>query len=418
MFTGKRILVGIGGGIAVYRVAELVRLLIKQGAEVRCVMTKSACEFVTPLTFDALTGEQTHTELFDLTKRGDNSAGEPNWTAEGRRNAGRGKEAEHQMGHIQLARWADAIVIAPATANLLTKLAYGIADDLLTTIMHVNETPVLIAPAMNHSMWESSSTKENVATLHKRGIHFSGPASGELACGEVGLGRLNEPETIANDLAPLLHEQRLAGQQWVINAGPTWESWDSVRLLSNRATGTLGAHLATAASALGADVTLIAGPGTPGTSDRVHRIDVESADEMLTACEASAKGAELFIGTAAVSDFRFSKLIAEKLKRGDIEQLQIELTANPDIVATIASMDKRPKRVIAFAAESSDHVEHARDKLSRKGVDAIFANDVSNMGSDSGSGWWITKEKTEAIDSLPKEKIAETIIEKIMESER
>ena len=391
--SGKRILIGIGGGIAVYRVAELARLLIKRGAKVRCVMTRSACEFVTPLTFEALTGEEVHTELFDLT-------------------------GEREMGHIRLARWADAIVIAPTTANLLTKLAYGIADDLLTTIMQVAEAPLLIAPAMNHSMWNSSATQENVETLQSRGVHFSGPESGELACGEKGEGRLSEPETILERLLPLLNEQKLAGQRWVINAGPTWESWDAVRLLSNRSTGTLGAHLATTASALGADVILIAGPGTPTTSDSVQRIDVESADEMLSACEASAKGANLFIATAAVSDFRFSKLIAEKLKRGDIEQLQIELTANPDIVATIASMDERPVRVIAFAAESSDHVEHARDKLSHKGVDAIFANDISNMGSDSGSGWWITREKTEEIEALPKEMIAETIIEKIMESER
>ncbi len=393
LMSDKRILVGIGGGIAVYRVAELVRLLKKGGAEVRCVMTRSACEFVTPLTFEALTGEEVHTELFDLTN-------------------------ERTMGHIQLARWADAIIIAPATANLLTKLAYGIADDLLTTIMQVAEAPLLIAPAMNHSMWNSTATQENVATLRSRGIHFSGPESGELACGEEGFGRLSEPETIVGRVLPLLNEQKLAGQKWVINAGPTWESWDAVRLLTNRATGTLGAHLATAASALGADVTLIAGPGTPETPDSIERIDVTTADEMLVACKLSAKGAELFIATAAVSDFRFSKLITEKLKRGDIEQLQIELTANPDIVATIASMDERPARVIAFAAESSDHIEHARDKLSRKGVDAIFANDISNMGSDSGGGWWITTEKSEEIASLPKEKIAETIIEKIMESEK
>jgi len=393
LLEGKKILVGIGGGIAVYRTAELVRLLLKQEAEVRCVMTKSACEFITPLTFEALTGEEVHTELFDLT-------------------------SEREMGHIRLARWADAVIIAPATANLLTKLAYGIADDLLTTIMQVAEAPLLIAPAMNHSMWSSSATQENVETLRSRGVHFSGPESGELACGEEGVGRLSEPATIIERLLPLLSEQQLSGQRWVINAGPTWESWDSVRLLSNRATGMLGAHLATAAAALGADVTLIAGPGTPATPDTVHRTNVESADEMLTACKASAKGAKLFVGTAAVSDFRFSKLITEKLKRGDIEQLQIELTANPDIVATIASMDQRPERVIAFAAESSNHVEHAKEKLSRKRVDAIFTNDVTNMGNSNGSGWWITAEQTEEIESLPKGEIAEIIIEKIMESEK
>ncbi|MCF7821763.1 MAG: bifunctional phosphopantothenoylcysteine decarboxylase/phosphopantothenate--cysteine ligase CoaBC [Mariprofundaceae bacterium] len=390
MLTGKHILIGIGGGIAVYRVAELVRLLIRQGAEVRCVMTRSACEFVTPLTFEALTGEEVHTELFDLA-------------------------GERTMGHIQLARWADAVVIAPATANLITKLAYGIADDLLTTIMQVNDNPVLIVPAMNHSMWNSSATQENVEKLKFRGICFSGPEHGELACGEEGPGRLSEPETIIERLLPLISEQNLAGQRWVINAGPTWESWDSVRLLTSRATGTLGSCLAAIASAHGADVTFVAGPGTPETPDSIHRINVESAGEMLTGCREAAKGADLFIASAAVSDFRFSKLITEKLKRGDIEQLQIELTANPDIVATIASPGERPRHVIAFAAESSNHVEHARKKLDRKGVDAIFANDTGNMGSASASGWWITPDQIEQIDPLPKEKIAEKIIEKIME---
>lgn len=385
---------GIGGGIAVYRVAELVRLLIKRGARVRCVLTKSACEFVTPLTFEALTGEQAHTELFDLT-------------------------GEREMGHIQLARWADAVVIAPATANLITKLAYGIADDLLTTIMQVNEKPVLLAPAMNHSMWESPATQQNIATLRSRGVHFSGPAGGELACGETGAGRLSEPETIADALLPLLykqtHEQGLAGQRWVINAGPTWERWDDVRILTNRATGTLGALLADTASALGAAVTLIAGPGTPAGSHRVERISVESAADMHAACQQQAAGADIFIGTAAVSDFAFKERTSGKLKRGDTGELQITLNANPDIVATIAAMEKRPKQVIAFAAEATDHVTHAKEKLARKGVDAIFANDVSNMGSDVAGGWWINPTGNEQIEPLPKMELAGKIIEKIME---
>ncbi len=390
LMSGKHVLIGIGGGIAVYRIAEFARLLIKQGAIVRCVMTRSACEFVTPLTFEALTGEEVHTELFDLT-------------------------GERTMGHIQLARWADVVVIAPATANLITKLAYGIADDLLTTIMRVNDKPVLIAPAMNHSMWSSSAIQENVEKLKFQDIHFSGPEGGDLACGEKGRGRLSEPETIIERLLPLISNQNLAGQRWVINAGPTWESWDAVRLLTSRATGTLGSCLAKTASAHGADVTLVAGPGTPGTPDTVHRINVESAEEMLAGCREAVTSADLFIASAAVSDFRFSKLITEKLKRGDIEQLQIELTANPDIVATIAAMEKRPQHIIAFAAESSDHIEHAREKLTRKDVDAVFANDVANMGSTTGGGWWVTTDRIEQIEALPKEKIAEKIIEKIME---
>lgn len=391
--SGKRILIGIGGGIAVYRVAELVRLLMKQGTEVRCVMTRSACEFVTPLTFEALTGEEVHTELFDLT-------------------------SEREMGHIRLARWADAVVIAPATANLLTKLAYGIADDLLTTIMLVNENPVLVAPAMNHSMWLSAATQANVETLRARGVRFSGPSLGELACGESGPGRLNEPEAIADDLLPLLCQQELAGQHWVIDAGPTFERWDSVRILTNRASGTLGAHLANTASAMGARVTLVAGPGTPACSHRVERIDVESADEMLAACLEEANGADTFIATAAVSDFAFKAPAEGKLKRGDTVAMQVELTANPDIVATVAAMDHRPKRVIAFAAEAADHVTHARDKLTRKGVDAIFANDVANMGISSAGGWWITTDKEKQIDAMPKEELALTLIELITELQR
>ncbi len=390
MLSGKRILVGIGGGIAAYRVAELVRLLIKKGAKVRCVMTKSACEFVTPLTFEALSGEQAHTELFDLT-------------------------SEREMGHIQLARWADAIVIAPATANLLTKLAYGIADDLLTTIMQVNDKPVLIAPAMNHSMWTSSATEMNVTTLKQRGCHFSGPASGELACGETGPGRLNEPQAMIDDLLPLLFSQPLAGQHWIINAGPTWERWDNVRLLTNRASGTLGARLADTACAYGASVTLIAGPGTPTGSHRVERIPVESANEMLKACLQKSADSDVFIGTAAVSDFAFREPSAGKLKRGDKTAMQVELIANSDIIATVAGMNGRPERVIAFAAEASDHIAHARDKLVRKHVDAIFANDVSNMGRDQAGGWWVTPADEQEIEAMPKEALAQRIIELIME---
>jgi len=393
LMSGKRVLIGIGGGIAAYRTAELVRLLMKQGAEVRCVMTKSACEFVTPLTFEALTGEEVHTELFDLT-------------------------SEREMGHIRLARWADAIVIAPATANLITKLAYGIADDLLTTVMQVNEKPVLIVPAMNHSMWDSHATQQNIEMLRSRAVHLSGPASGELACGEVGPGRLNEPETIADDLLPLLYEQKLAGQHWVINAGPTWEHWDAVRILTNRATGTLGARLADRASMMGASVTLIAGPGVPACSQRVDRINVESAAEMFETCQQKAKGADTFIGTAAVSDFAFKEPSLGKIKRGDTQAMQVELTASPDIVATIAEMDDRPKRVIAFAAESEHHIEHAKEKLTRKAVDAIFANDVGNMGSDNAAGWWIDQDTEEQIKAMPKAELARKIIEKIMELQK
>ena len=393
MLQGKRILIGIGGGIAVYRVAELSRMLIKAGMQVRCVMTHSACEFVTPMTFEALTGEKIHTELFDLT-------------------------SEREMGHIKLARWADVVLIAPATASLLARLAHGVADDLLTTIMQVCEKPVLLAPAMNTSMWESEATQNNIATLKQRGLSVVGPESGELACGESGAGRLSELQTIISALQPLLTEQTLTRQHWVINAGPTIEAWDEVRILTNRASGTLGALLADMAVIHGANVSLIAGPGTPDTDSLVRRLDIESAAQMQAACEEEAAGANIFIGTAAVSDFRFAKTHQGKLKRGNSTDLTIELTVNPDIIASIAAMKNRPGRVIAFAAEAEDHVRHARGKLKRKGVDAIVANDISNMGSVSASGWWVTNEDEQPIHTASKLEFTQQIFKHIMESNR
>ncbi|GAV19721.1 phosphopantothenoylcysteine decarboxylase / phosphopantothenate--cysteine ligase [Mariprofundus micogutta] len=388
---GKRILIGIGGGIAVYRVAELTRLLKKSGMEVRCVMTRSACEFVSPLTFEALTGEEVHTELFDLT-------------------------GEREMGHIQLARWADAVIIAPATSNLIARFAHGIADDLLTTIMQVCDKPVLLAPAMNSSMWDATATQHNINTLLQNGISVVGPEAGELACGESGAGRLSEPRAIISALLPLLTKQNLNGQHWVINAGPTVEAWDDVRLLTNRASGMLGAMLADLAVIKGAEVSLIAGPGTPETHPDIKRFDVESAKQMHTACKHEAAEADVFIATAAVSDFRFDKVCQGKLKRGDTTSMSVNMIANPDIVAEIAAMQKRPTKVIAFAAEASDHIEHARAKLVKKGVDAIIANDISNMGSDKSNGWWISDTETFAIESVTKFEFAQSIINHIMEN--
>jgi len=389
--SGKRILIGIGGGIAVYRVAELVRLLKKSGMQVRCVMTKSACEFVSPLTFEALTGETVHTELFDLT-------------------------SEREMGHIRLARWADAVIIAPATANLIARFTHGIADDLLSTMMQVCDKPVLLAPAMNSSMWGSAATQHNISTLKQRGMFIVGPAAGELACGESGSGRLSEPQAIMSALLPLLTPQNLKGQRWVINAGPTVEAWDGVRVLTNRASGKLGALLANQAVIRGAEVTLIAGPGTPAVHPAILRTDVESAAQMLEASKMAAAGADLFIATAAVSDFRFEQPHQGKLKRSVMTDLSVKLVANPDIVAEIAAMKKRPGKVVAFAAEATDHINHAKAKLANKGVDAIVANDISNMGSNRANGWWVTQAGAVAIESESKHDFAQCIINHILES--
>jgi len=386
MLQGKRILLGVGGGIAVYRAVELMRLLMKQGAEVQVVMTKSATEFVTLLTFEALSGNKVHTDLFDLTE-------------------------QHGMGHIQLVRWADVVVLAPVTSNLLAKVTHGVADDLLTTLMLANEKPVLLAPAMNVSMWLADATQRNVSKLKERGYAIVEPAAGELACGEQGAGRLAEPDLIVQNLLPLLTSQDLKGQHWVINAGPTVEGWDAVRTMSNRASGTLGAMLADVAAIQGASVCLVAGKGTPKTRQDVQRMDVESTAEMLDVCVAAAKGVDVFVGTAAVSDFRFAKPLQQKLKRQGSGSIQVELTENPDIIASVANMVKRPLQVIAFAAESENHVEYARKKLQRKGVDAIVANDVSNMGSNLASGWWVNKQSQEVITRMPKEKFARQLIQ-------
>jgi len=390
MFQNKKVLLAITGGIAVYRIAELARMLIKQGATVRCVMTSSACEFITPLTFEALTGEKVHTELFNLT-------------------------AEREMGHIQLARWADAVLIAPATSNILAKLTHGIADDLLTTMMQVCEQPVLIAPAMNTSMWQSAATQENVARLQHRGVNILSPSSGRLACGEQGAGRLPDLDMILDALLPLLYASPLQGQHWVINAGPTVESWDAVRTLSNRASGTLGVYLARWAVAWGADVCLIAGVGTPPTHGDMQRVDVETGLDMLEACEQEAPNSDVFIATAAVSDFRFAVTSQDKIKRQHTSTMMVEMMVNPDVVAHIAQMPHRPKKVIAFAAESQNHLDYAKDKLRRKGVDAIVANDVSAMGKEVSTGWWITPEQTVAFEGGHKSKFAQQIIRKVME---
>ena len=394
MLTGKRILIGIGGGIAVYKIAELARMLTKAGAKVRCIMTKSACEFVTPLTFEALTGYQAHTALFDLT-------------------------SEREMGHIALARWADAVIIAPATASLLARLAHGIADDLLTTTMQVCDKPVLLAPAMNTSMWESDATQRNMATLCGRGMHHVGPDAGELACGESGSGRLSDVRAILSALLPLLSDKPLIGQHWVINAGPTEEAWDDVRILTNRARGMLGALLADLATIMGASVSLIAGPGTADTHPGVMRRNVSTALEMLAMCELEASAASVFIATAAVSDFRFAEPVQGKLKRGDTDNMTVELIANPDIVAHIAAMPARPAKVIAFAAESVNHIDHARNKLAKKHVDAIVANDIANIGSDKAGGWWISKHGEQlAIEAESKLEFAKQIISHIRELNR
>ncbi|MDQ6964412.1 MAG: bifunctional phosphopantothenoylcysteine decarboxylase/phosphopantothenate--cysteine ligase CoaBC [Mariprofundales bacterium] len=368
--AGRHLLLGLGGGIACYRTAELVRLLRQQGAVVRCVMTASAERFVTPLLLESLSGERVYNQLFALTD-------------------------SHTMGHISLARWAELLLIAPATANLIAKLTHGIADDLLTTLAQVCEAPLMVAPAMNRSMWHADSCRRNVAQLQAAGAVVVGPEKGMLACGEDGVGRMRTPEQLLDDIVHLFTPSTLRGERWVITTGPTWEAWDSVRILTNRASGRLGAKMAHLAALHDATVTLIAGPGTPEVAG-VLTIAVESAEEMLAAALQHAAGADLFLSAAAVSDYRVAQPARYKLKRADGVVTHVELVESEDIVASVAAMEQRPARVVAFAAEELSVDRDAAlaegwRKLSAKGVDGVVVNDVATMSGDgSCGGYWLT----------------------------
>ncbi len=349
----RNILLGVSGGIAAYKSAELVRQLQEQGASVRVVMTRGAREFITPLTLQALSGNPVHTELLD-------------------------EEAEQGMGHIELARWADLLLIAPATADLIARLAAGRADDLLTTVALATPAPMLLAPAMNQQMWRDSATTANVATLEERGARFVGPATGVQACGDIGPGRMEEPEAIARTAGELFDTRLLDGRRVVVTAGPTREALDPVRYISNHSSGKMGYALAEAAALAGARTTLISGPVSLPAPDRVAIEQVESARDMLAASERLAPECDIFIACAAVADYRPAEAQAEKIKKGP-EQVTLQLVKNPDIVATIAAGERRPFTV-GFAAETSDVVAYARGKLERKGLDMIVANDVSDGG--------------------------------------
>lgn len=349
----RNVVLGISGGIAAYKSAELVRQLKTLGATVRVVMTRGAQEFITPLTLQALSGNPVHTELLD-------------------------SEAELGMGHIELARWADLLLIAPATADLMARLAGGRADDLLTTLALATPAPTLLAPAMNQQMWADPATAANAELLRQRGVHIVGPAAGEQACGDVGPGRMEEPNLIAEHSAALFAGSALAGRRVVITAGPTREALDPVRYLSNHSSGKMGYALARAAVEAGARTTLVSGPVHLATPDHVERIDVVSARDMLTACQGLADNCDIFIACAAVADYRPATVEEQKIKKGD-EHSTLDLVRNPDIVATIAAGQPRPFTV-GFAAETRDVETYARGKLERKHLDMIIANDVAAEG--------------------------------------
>jgi phosphopantothenoylcysteine decarboxylase/phosphopantothenate--cysteine ligase len=347
----KKILLGITGGIAAYKSAELVRLLIKANFEVRVVMTASAREFVQPLTYQALSGHRVYTDIFD-------------------------GEADSAMDHIELARWADLMLIAPASSNSLAKLASGYADNLLLTLCLACKKAVAVAPAMNQQMWANPATNENIAQLKKQQKLIWGPASGEQACGDVGLGRMLEPAAIVTLVMTHFEPGKLIGKTVLITAGPTREAIDPVRYISNKSSGKMGYALARAACQAGAAVTLISGPVCLTVPERVSRIDVSSATEMRDVVIKHAEQADIFIACAAVADYRVADVSDQKIKKTS-ETMQLNLTRNPDIVSEVTQLNNKPFTV-GFAAETENLAEYAQSKLERKNLDMIAANLVSD----------------------------------------
>ncbi|WP_235041237.1 bifunctional phosphopantothenoylcysteine decarboxylase/phosphopantothenate--cysteine ligase CoaBC [Vreelandella profundi] len=399
--TGKRVLLGVSAGIAAYKSALLVRLLKQAGCEVRVVMTSGAQAFITPLTLQALSGEPVRTSLLD-------------------------PEAEAGMGHIELARWADVVLIAPATADLIARLVHGMADDLLTTLCLASDAPKLVAPAMNQAMWHHPATQRNVAQLESDRWQLIGPAAGDQACGDVGPGRMSEPDEIFSAVVDLFMASHVAPRpaasapHIVITAGPTREPLDPVRYISNHSSGKMGFALAAAAALEGAKVTLISGPVELPTPKGVTRIDVESAEQMHAEAQRLAPQAAMFIGCAAVADYRAAAPAEHKLKKQETgDTLTLTLVKNPDIIAGVAALpaEQRPL-VVGFAAETQQIERYARDKLQSKGLDMIVANDVSlaglGFGSDQNAAWllWRTPEGVESRSEAPQPKtqLAGTII--------
>ncbi len=389
----KRILLIVGGGIAAYKACELIRLARKAGLDVTCVLTAGGQHFVTPMTLAALSENQVYTTLWDL-------------------------KDEAEMGHIQLSRNADLVVIAPATADLLARMAAGIADDLATTLLLATDKPVLAAPAMNVRMWQHAATRRNVATLRADGVTILDPDEGAMACGEYGPGRLPQPQAILDAIQAALAPASgpLAGKHILVTAGPTHEPIDPVRYIANRSSGKQGFEIAAALADLGARVTLIAGPVTRPTPPRVDRIDVETAREMAEAVDA-ALPADAAVMVAAVADWRSVDIGDQKLKKGDSPP-SLELAENVDILASLAKSAARPRLLIGFAAETERVVEQATAKRTRKGADWIVANDVSGdvMGGDANTIHLVTAQGIESWQKLPKPDVARRLAQRIADA--
>jgi len=399
---GKRILLIIGGGIAAYKSLELIRRLSERGAKARIILTAAGSQFVTALSASSLSGDKVYQELFDLTD-------------------------ESEMGHITLSRSADLVVVAPATANLMAKLASGLADDLASTALLATDKPILMAPAMNVRMWEHASVKRNLAALRKDGVHLVGPNEGEMACGEFGFGRMAEPDEIVAAITRLLNVEisgPLAGMKALITAGPTHEPLDPVRYLGNRSSGKQGYAIADALGRAGADTTLISGPVALDAPNAVKLVRVETARQMLAACEA-ALPTDIAVCTAAVADWRPEIQANSKIKKptGDEainnkeRRAPLSLIENPDVLSNISHHASRPQLVIGFAAETEALEAHAQAKRARKGCDWIVANDVgassSVMGGDKNKVYLVTAERSEAWPEIEKTEVARLLVEKI-----
>lgn len=426
-----KVLLVISGGIAAYKACELVRLIRKGangvGGEVTCVLTKGGAQFVTPMTLAALSENPVYTDVFDL-------------------------KQETEMGHIQLSRESDLVVVCPASANLCAKMAAGMADDLATTVLLATDTPVMIVPAMNVRMWEHPATQRNIATLRDFGVEVLDPDQGAMACGEFGYGRLPEPEVIWSKIAqrlgmdsaapaapaptsapaapppsaqacdpsrsdqasPTSHTQPLSGRHVLVTAGPTWEAIDPVRYIANRSSGQQGFAIAAAAADMGAQVTLIAGPVALETPPGTQRIDVESADQMAAAVEA-ALPADIAVMVAAVADWKPAEYHAGKLKKRDAATHALALHENPDILANLSAAPQRPALVVGFAAETEDVLTHASAKRTRKGCDWIIANDVSGdvMGGDRNAVHILSEQGLESLPDMSKTDVATALVERM-----
>lgn len=385
--TAKRILLGITGGIAAYKAAELVRLLTRAGADVRVVMTEAATRFITPVTLQALSGQTVWTDLWDA-------------------------RVSDNMGHIEHSRDRDLIVVAPASADFMAKLAHGLADDLLATLSVARRCPLMLAPAMNVEMWENAATQRNLQLLREDGIFVAGPSAGDQACGEVGMGRMLEPSQIASEIEFFFQPRRLAGKRVLVTAGPTEEPIDPVRVLTNTSSGKMGYAVARAAREAGAEVTLVSGPVALSTPPGVGRIDVRTAEEMFDAVKKAVKSCDVFVSVAAVADYRVKNPAAHKIKKGN-GGLSLELEENPDILAWVAAQPK-PPFCVGFAAESENLAQNAAEKRAKKRVPLMAANLAQQaIGADDNAITLYDERGEHPLGRGPKLDLARRLIEHV-----